>query len=121
MVIKTNATQEIAVIFCKDFPDLVRRVERQEPLFPKAFLSFLKGLVNWTGGTGMTMLPAESEQFIATTVANGYTVTAYVRLPDLHAFVPFTGNAEMLAAAAANQKILGKPRTETQSNRVVLG
>jgi hypothetical protein len=120
MVIKTNATQQIAVIFCKDFPELVRRVQCQEPLFPEAFLSFVRGFVNWTGSMGMTMMPAESEQFIATKVANGYTVTAYVRLPDLHAYVPFTGKAEMSAAAAANQKILGMPRTETQSNRVVL-
>ena len=58
MRIKTNATQQIALILCKDFPELVRRVECQEPLFPEAFLSFVNGFVNWTGGTGMTMLPA---------------------------------------------------------------
>jgi hypothetical protein len=117
---KTNATQEIAVVFCKDFPELVRRVQCQEPLFPEVFLSFVKGFVNWTGGTGFTMLPAESEHFIETTVASGYTVTAYVQLPDLQAFVPFTDEAEKSVAAAANQKILGKPRAEGHSNRVEL-
>lgn len=69
-----------------------------------------------TATKAVTVLSEESESFIETTVANGYTVTAYVQLPDLHAFVPFTDEAEKTAAAAANEKILGKPSPEAQSN-----
>ena len=120
MVVKTNITKEIAVVFCKNFPELVRRVRRQEPVFPEAFVCVVNGFVNWTGGKGVTIMPAESEHFIDATVSTGYTVTAYVRLPDLHAFVPFTDAAEKTAAAAANEKILGKPRPENQSNHAPL-
>lgn len=111
-----STTHELAVVFCKNFPELVRRVQRREPLVPEVFLGFVKGVVNWTGSTGVTIMPAESENFIDSAATKGYTVTAYVRMPDLHAFVPFTDAAEKTAAAAANEKILGKPRPENQSN-----
>ena len=42
------------------------------------------------------------------------------RMPDLHAFVPFTDAAEKTAAAAATDKIPGKPRPENRSNHVPL-
>jgi len=116
----TITKSEVAVVFCKNFPELVRRVRRQEPLFPEAFVSVVKGFVNWTGSKAVTMFSAETEHILDATVASGYTVTAYVRLPDLNAFVPFTDAAEKTAAAAANEKILGKPRPENQSNHALL-
>jgi len=115
---KPHAKEKIAVIFCKDFPEAVRRAGCQEPLFPETFVSVVEGFVNWTADECRTVLPERFERFVDAKVASGYTVTAYVRLRELQAFVPFTDEAEKLAAA--NETILGTPRPEGQSNRAPL-
>ncbi len=108
MVTRTDGMQEMAVIFCKNFSEVVRQVRCGEPLRPASFLGFACGLWQSNGIEARPLLRADSQADIDAAVAAGYTVTAYVRYPDLDAFVPFTSAVEMAAAKAANAQILGK-------------
>ena len=107
----------IAILFCKDFPEVVRKARGNEPLSPlETSYRFVEGLWYSVGNTAMTAMPQESSNIVDAMVANGYTVTGFFRLSDFQAFVPFDDEIEKLAATAANEKILEKLLLETLSN-----
>jgi hypothetical protein len=108
-----HSTEKIAVFFCKDFQKLLRKMKDKEPNFLETSHSIVDG---YTDSNGDIRLTQESEGFINAMVANGYTVTAFVRLSDSYRFVPFTDAFEKLAATAVNQRIFGKMSPEALSN-----
>ena len=97
------STEKIAVFFCKDFQKLLNKIKDKKPSFLKTSQSFVDGFSDSNGDIRLTR---ESVDFINAMVANGYTVTAFVRLSDSYAFVPFTDEFETSAAMAVNEKIL---------------
>jgi len=96
----------IAVLFCKDFPEVVRKALRQEPHHAKLEIRVLDGSLFSSGNDGLTTWSEESAGIIDSLVAQGYTVTAYLRLSDAEAFVPFVDEIEYAVALAVNKEIL---------------
>jgi hypothetical protein len=106
---KRRYMKQIIVFFCKDFPEVVRKMLSKEPIPSLETLhSFVEGVSFPTDKTAITGMTKESWDFIDIVVANGYTVTAFVRAFDFCAFVPFTDDPEKSAAMAVNEKILAK-------------
>ncbi len=108
--------EQIAVFFCKNFAEIVRKTQYKEPYFLETAHSFVEGFLSSVGNTATTVMPQGPSDFIEAMGANGYTVTAYLRLSDFLAFVPFTDEFEMSAALAVNGRILGKVFPEAPSN-----
>jgi hypothetical protein len=108
-----RSTEKIAVFFCKHFQKLLRKMKDKKPNFLETSHSVVDG---YTDSNGDIRLTQESEGFINAMVANGYTVTAFVRLSDSYRFVPFTDAFEKSAATAVNQRIFGKMSPEALSN-----
>jgi hypothetical protein len=100
-----RSTEKIAVFFCKDFQELLGKMKDKQPSFLNTSHSFVDG---FSDSSGNIQLTEESVNFINAMVANGCTVTAFVRLSDSYAFVPFTDEFEKSAAMAVNEKILGE-------------
>jgi len=97
---------KIAVFFCKDFPEVVRKALRQEPHHAKVEIRVLDGILVSSGNDGFTPWSEESAGIIDSLVAQGYTVTAYMRLSDAEAFVPVVDEIEYAVATAVNKVIL---------------
>jgi hypothetical protein len=108
--------EPIAVFFCKDFPEVVRKARCKEPHFLETSHSFLNGTLHLSGNEAITVIPKESLHIIDAMTANGYTVTAYVRLSDFNTFIPFDDEFEASTANAVNKKILGEAFPEAKPN-----
>jgi len=111
-----NSMESIAVLFCKHFPEVVRKARLKEPLFLETSHSILKGVLHPSDNKAGAGMSKESWQFIEAMAANGYTVTAYVRLSDFNSLIPFGDEFEAFTANAVNEKILGKLFPKAQSN-----
>jgi hypothetical protein len=111
---RAHSMEQIAVFFCKDFPEVVRRVRCKEPLFLlETSHSFMP---SFTDSNGDIQIPMEQAEFIRAVVTKGYTVTLFLRLSDHYGFVPFSDELETSAAMAVNEKILGKLSLGTLPN-----
>ena len=97
---------KIAVFFCMDFPEVVRKALRQEPQHAKLAFRVLDGFLHSKGNECFTLWTKESAAIIDSLVAQGYTVTGYMRLKDAQAFVPFDDEVEYAVATAVNKEIL---------------
>jgi hypothetical protein len=111
-----QSMEPIAVFFCKDFPEVVRKARCKEPHFLETSHSFLKGTLQLSGTEATTVIPKESLHIIDAMTADGYTVTAYVRLSDFNTFIPFDDEFEASTANAVNKKILGEAFPEAKPN-----
>jgi hypothetical protein len=96
----------IAVFFCKDFPEVVRQARCQKPQFATLTLRILDGFLHSSGKNCVTFWKNDSADIIDSLVAQGYTVTGYMRLIDAQAFVPFDDEVEDAVATAVNKVLL---------------
>ena len=102
---ETKATK-IAVLFCKDFPGVVRKALRKETLHAELSCRVLDGLFPLNDIAISPLWSNESAEIIASMLAEGYTVTGYIRLSDAEGFVPFDDEVECAVATAVNMHIL---------------
>lgn len=100
----TYSMEEIAVFYCKQFQDVVGKTRRNEPIFLETTHGIEPGFWNSSSDTAPTLL---LQEFVDAKVAEGYTVTAYVR-SNLEVYFPFADDFEKSVAAAVSKKILGK-------------
>lgn len=105
---KLYHSNQIAVVFCKDFPEVVRKTRRNETFAPEVSLDIVEGMLYVIDNTCLTALAPESYDFIDAKVAQGHTVTSYVRTSDLAAFVPIYDDFLASVAAAISQKLVRK-------------
>ena len=98
----------IALFFCKDFPEVVRKAQRHQRMFLHTRHSLVNGLIYWNGEAPSALISQECSDFIEWMVADGYTLTAYLRLSDFFAVVPLIDEFEKTVAAAVNEYILAE-------------
>jgi hypothetical protein len=106
----------IALFFCKDFPEVVRKAQRNERTFLDTRHSVVDGLVCWNGEAASALISQEASDFIDSMATNGYTLTAYLRLSDLFAVIPITEESEKAVAMVVNERILAKAFPEALPN-----
>jgi|SRR5271169_62279 len=102
---ETKATK-IAVLFCKDFPGVVRKALRKETQHAELSCRVLDGFLLSKATGFFTLWSDDIAEIIASMIAEGYTVTGYVRLSDAEGFVPFDDAVEYAVATAVNMHIL---------------
>jgi len=103
--------EAIAVFYCKQFQDVVSKTQRHEPIYLETANSVEPGFWSSSSNTAPTLL---LQEFVDAKVAEGYTVTAYVR-SNLEVYFPFADDFEKSVAAAVSKKILGKTYPEALS------
>jgi hypothetical protein len=108
--------ETIAVFFCKDFPEVVRKAQCNEAPFLETRHSLEHGFIYWNGEAAAPLISQKSSDFIDWMATNGYTVTAFVRLSDFFEFVPFDDEFEKSAAMAVNKQIFAEAFPEAPSN-----
>jgi len=109
----------IAILFCKDFPEVVRKARRNEPTFLETKHSLVNGLIYWTGEASSKLISQKSSDFIHSMATNGYNVTGFVRLSDLFELVTFDDEFEKSTAMAVNKQIFAEAFPEAPSNHSV--
>jgi len=108
MGVKLCHYNQTAVVFCKDFPEVVRKTRQNEIFVPEISLANVEGTFHVIDNECVTMFTAESYDLIDAKVAQGYTVTSYVRLSDLLAFIPIEDPFWASVAAAISQEVIRK-------------
>lgn len=119
MKINDSPFQLIAVLFCKHFPAIVRKVQSNQPFEPETAVGVVQGCLVSVGDGFITVTPPEYTAQIDRMVANGYTVTGYLRLSDSSIFIPFHDEPEASVAQLINQIILQKHTPAKRSNATV--
>jgi hypothetical protein len=107
----TYSLEEITVFYCKQFQEVVRKTQHNEPIFLITAYGFEPGFWNSSSDAAPTLL---LQEFVDAKVAEGFTVTAYVR-SNLEVYFPFADDFEKSVAAAVSKKILGKSFPEALS------
>lgn len=110
---------QMAVFFCKDFPEVVRKARCNEPTFHETRYILVDGFICWNGEAAAPLIWKESSDFIDWMVAKGYSVTAFVRLSDFFEYVPFDDEFEKSAAMVVNKPIFAEAFPEVPSNQSV--
>jgi len=59
----------IAILFCKDFPEVVRKARRNEPTFLETKHSLVNGLIYWTGEASSKLI---SQKIVGFHPLDGY-------------------------------------------------
>jgi len=99
---------KLLVVFCKDFADVVESARNNKPCQLITAHSFVDGCIEMMGNTAMVILGTAMAELIDGTIANGYSVTAYVRLSDFFGYVPVTDEFENSVARAVNARVCAK-------------
>jgi hypothetical protein len=111
--------ETIAVFFCKQFPEVVRKAQCNEPTFPETKHSLVYGYLYWTGEATAPLISRKASDFIDSMATNGYTVTAFFRLCDFFELVPFDDEFEKSVAMSVNKQIVAEAFPEGPSNQSV--
>lgn len=103
---KGTKAAKIAVLFCKDFPGVVCKALRKEAQHAEVSCRVLDGFLISKDTGFFTLWTNDSEEIIASMLAEGYTATGYFRLSDAEGFVPFDDEVESAIATAVNMHAL---------------
>src|SRR5271155_4106596 len=108
MVVKLYQYHRTAVVFCKDFAEVVRKTRRNEIFVPEISLVNVEGGFYVIDNGCVTLFTPPSYRLIDAMVAKGYTVTSYVRLSDLYGYIPIEDPFWASVAAAISQEVIRK-------------
>jgi len=106
----------IDVFFCKDFPEVVRQARCNEAIFLETKHSLVDGLIYWTGEVHSTAISQKVSEYIDLMAANGYTVTAFVRLSDFFEVIPIPEEFQKAVAMTVNKRIFAEAFPEVLPN-----
>jgi hypothetical protein len=107
---------KIAVFFCKNFLEVVRKAQCKEPVFLETKHSLIDGLFYWNGKSTCQLISQQFAKFMDLMTVEGYTVTDFVRVSDFAEVVPITEQFQKTVAMMVNKRIFAEAFPEALPN-----